>query len=580
MSMNEQIKSAVHSIPQAECQRVFENNQRIEFTELFSPESTEYTLEHVWGTTYSVSLSAMLMALFAMEGLGKVPDLSEGKTVNKAQQLEILRRNLPKLTILFQQGMIHQDAKLPPEVLSMLMTALSPQVRKEGSFHPKVWLWAFQHKSTKRYKFRLLVTSRNLTQDTDFDAAVVFDSVENKPQDHRILFDLFDSSLSPEWRNRLSNVTFSGNMYESIKDKNCIHTVISPFLDAEKIKKDLPGLKYLFSTKEALDSLDLNFSDKNIQCFILRDLSDSTQETAKAEIPHVNLHAKLYFSDSYLLLGSRNCTSRGWYKNVEFMVRLGFGQKSETLLNSLVYDPDSEVPQRKSNRNRTQALFEPYIPQHKDLEKNDTDEKKSELIEFLRTVDCKAGYDAEKKELELLQLPHTNLPLTVTPFFLNDDPLKDQPWQNGPTLRWSILPNQRSPFFSVHRTDLPNFTAILIAKPKDEIRFVTLNDYIEIVKSTFTNEEYFEYLCSIGEVPLDDIEIISEHEHENPNSENSWNNRNHRFLERLVQNIVAHPDLVELYWKELHERAKTPDVSHDFSELAEFFSHLRKGNHI
>ena len=290
MSRNEQKESAVPARPEVECQRVFENNQRIEFTELFSPESTEYTLEQVWGTTFSVSLSAMLMVLFAMEGQGKVPDLSEGKTVNKAQLLEILRRNLPKLTILFQQGMIHQDAKFPPEILAMLMTALQPQVCPEGSFHPKVWLWAFRHKETKKYKFRLLVTSRNLTQDTDFDAAVFFDSTENKSQNHEKLFDLFKSSLSQEWCARLSNVTFYSNMYESIKDEKCkcIHTVISPFLDAEKIKK-LPGLKYLFSTKEALDSLDLNFSDRKIQCFILRDLSDASWRNGNEEVPHVNL---------------------------------------------------------------------------------------------------------------------------------------------------------------------------------------------------------------------------------------------------------------------------------------------------
>ncbi len=570
--------------PAARTERVFENNKRIEFTEQFATSSSEYTLVHVWGTTYSVSLSALLMVLFAMEGGGKVPDLSEGKTVNRAQQLEIMRRNLPKLTVLFQQGMIHQDAKLPSEVLEMLMTALQPQIRKEGSFHPKVWLWAFKHNGEEdNYVFRLLVTSRNLTQDTDFDAAVVFDSRKEKPPagHHQKLFDLFGSSLSEDWKNRLNDVTFSQGLYEGIKDESCIHTVISPFLDVEKIK-ELTGLNYLFSTREALDHLAGDLPSR-IQCFILRDLNELNREIENAENPqdviessgevsHFNLHAKLYFTNTYLLLGSRNCTSRGWYHNVEFMVRLK-GQKSATLLNSLVYDPDSEVPQIRSSRNRTQALFEPYTPQFREMEKSDAEDKRSALIELLRTVECQVYYGDDTIRLTLPILPENKLlELEVVPFAFQDNEKVWLPWQKG-ELNWRIAENQRSPFFCIRRKDLSGFTAILVAKEEDTK--IKLEDYVDRVKATFTNDERMEYLCSLDEVPLDDIELVSESDGKNPNSGISWSGRDHRYLERLVQNIVAHPESATKICNELVKMKEDCEYP-GLDELITFFGELRQ----
>ena len=577
--------------PAVQTERVFENNKRIEFTEQFAPILPEYTLEHVWGTTYSVSLSALLMVLFAMEGRGKVPDLPEGKMVNKAQQLEIMRRNLPKLTVLFQQGMIHQDANLSPEVLEMLMTALQPQIRKEGSFHPMVWLWAFKHnKEENDYVFRLLVTSRNLTQDTDFDAAVVFDSRKEKTPDkhHQKLFAIFGSSLSQDWKDRLNNVTFSQGMYEEIKDESCIHTVISPFLDITRIKK-LTGLNYLFSTREALDPL-ANDLPSGIQCFVLRDLTEPnreienegklrdvigpSQEAETAEVQHFNLHAKLYFSKSYLFLGSRNCTSRGWYHNVEFMVRLK-GQKCDTILNSLVYAPDSKIPQIRSSRNRTQALFEPYTPQFREAKKNDADDKRSALTEFLRTVECQVCYGDGTINLALPNPPE-NMSLKVVPFVLQNYENSWKPWQKDVCkLSWNADKNQRSPLFCVRREDLPGFTAILIAKEKNP---VNLEDYVDRVKATFTADERMEYLCSLDEVPLDDIELVSESDGKKSNSGTSWSGRDHRYLERLVQNIVAHPESATRICNELvkmKEDRKYPGLD----ELITFFGELRKEEH-
>ena len=460
----------------------------------------------------------------------------------------------------------------------MLMTALRPQIRRKGSFHPKVWLWAFKHDLTSKYKFRLLVTSRNLTRDTDFDAAVVFESKDERPPEghHRKLFDLFDSALPQEWRERLNGVTFSPDMYKEIKDESRIHTVVSPFLDAEKIEK-LTGLKSLFSTRDALDSLDADLRGRGIDCFVLRDLTDPDRETGDKEVPHFGLHAKLYFSDSYLFLGSRNCTDRGWYENVEFMVRLGYGQKRETLLNSLVYDPDGSVPQMRSRRNRAQALFEPYAPQYRKKKKNEAEDKRSELIEFLRTVDCMVGYRDDELELEIPDSCQPgNMPLVAAPLTLalRNVAGSEKEWRSS--LTWKIDREQRSPFFSVRRRDLPGFSAILIAKPRGEADVIRLEDYVGRVKAMFTYEERLEYLCSLDEVPLDDLEIVGGRGQEGAGSEVSWRDRDHRFLERLVQNAVAHPDSVERICAELNELEGDPKGAPGVSELSKFFNELNR----
>ena len=297
---------------------MLENNERINFTDLFEPPDG-FELEHVWGTSYSISLEAYLMVLLAMENRGRVPEISKGETISKAQLLAIIERNLKKITLLAQQGLVYFDRKIPPLLQALLWKSIRPRQPENGSFHPKVWLAAFRKDKEgmePEYYFRLLVTSRNLTQDTDFDAAVVFQS---KPAEKETVVNtekiikLFGDELSSEWKKLLRQVVFKKGDFDHADElPNGVHTVISPFLDKEKVGNLMAkGLKNLFSTRKAIAGLK-NWYKKSktlpINFFELRPMgisetADADQEEDTAGEPaekeanrHYGLHAKLYFS--------------------------------------------------------------------------------------------------------------------------------------------------------------------------------------------------------------------------------------------------------------------------------------------
>ena len=82
---------------------MLENNERINFSDLFEPPEG-FELEHVWGTSYSISLAAYLMVLLAMENRGRVPEISKKEKISNAQCQAIIERNQKKITLLALAG--------------------------------------------------------------------------------------------------------------------------------------------------------------------------------------------------------------------------------------------------------------------------------------------------------------------------------------------------------------------------------------------------------------------------------------------------------------------------------------------
>ena len=292
MKKLERIQMTTKSGDTGQAEKLFGNNVRINFTDIFTPPKEGYQLAHVWGTSYSISLEAYIMVLLAMENQGNVPAIPPGQQISKAQILTIIERNQPKITLLAQQGLSYFNEKFSPSLQALLWKSIHPQVCKEKeSFHPKVWLIAFENTqdNAAEFIFRLLVTSRNLTQDTDFDAAVVFESAPSDNQDTqgcKELRDLFTEKLltvenSDKWYKRLGKVEFDKdkrfNVFDAshLPEDKPVHTVISPFLDNTKVGELMnKGLTNIFSTPEAISNLrDDIKKHPGVNFYVLRNMN-------------------------------------------------------------------------------------------------------------------------------------------------------------------------------------------------------------------------------------------------------------------------------------------------------------------
>jgi len=563
---------------------MLENNERINFTDLFEPPE-RFELEHVWGTSYSISLEAYLMVLLAMENRGRVPEISQGEKISNAQLLAIIERNQKKITLLAQQGLVYFDRNFPPLLQALLWKSIRPQQPEKGSFHPKVWLAAFRNQegTEPEYYFRLLVTSRNLTQDTDFDAAVVFESEkagnEGAASNTGTIIELFKDELS-EWKDRLRQVVFKKGYFDHADElPDEVHTVISPFLD-DKIVGELmkKGLKNLFSTRKAIVGIK-NFKTLPVKFFELRPMgisetADADQEEDTAGEPaekeanrHYGLHAKLYFSTenkkNFLYLGSRNCTWRGWNSNVEFMVKLRLPGhfNEETLLNALVYDPNGTDPQ-KSGKNRKNALFQPCDVNNLTPEtESDEDRDKTTLIEFLRTVKAYASFENGDFKLTLPDDPPLlNGKLKIRPLLLDEN----KEWNKEIVWR-SVDKQDLSPYFVISyfpksdsaspASEMGLFAEISWSENKE-------NNYAQQLLNKMSDEEFLEYHCASNEVPLNKYHFVNARDDpDGINDSRKKFNASRRYLERMVRNIVADKTRAEKYAESFDRRIKSIELS-------------------
>jgi hypothetical protein len=133
-----------------------------------------YTFDCAIGTTFSLDLIALLTAPLAFT-LFEWPDDEERGQTDPLALLEAVRRHADSITIFCQAGQI----AVPPRDKALLgylegsVVEVMPR-RKQGVFHPKVWVLRFQaEKQVTRY--RVLCLSRNLTFDRSWDTILVLD---------------------------------------------------------------------------------------------------------------------------------------------------------------------------------------------------------------------------------------------------------------------------------------------------------------------------------------------------------------------------------------------------------------------
>ena len=137
-----------------------------------------YRVEVAFGTTYSLNLTALLLAplSFALFDEANSNDIG---TADPIRLLEAVRRHAEHTTVFCQAGGIH----IPSNYRSIL-TFVEDSVLEvmpfhdETIFHPKVWALRFVDQRGD-WLHRVLILSRNMTLDRSWDTALVLDEAED-----------------------------------------------------------------------------------------------------------------------------------------------------------------------------------------------------------------------------------------------------------------------------------------------------------------------------------------------------------------------------------------------------------------
>ena len=133
-----------------------------------------YRVEVAVGTTYSLNLTALLLAplSFALFDQGNADELG---AVDPIRLLEAVRRYADHTTVFCQAGSIHVPSRYR-SILTFVEDSVLEAMpfHEEAIFHPKVWALRFVDQGDNRIH-RVIILSRNMTLDRSWDTALVLD---------------------------------------------------------------------------------------------------------------------------------------------------------------------------------------------------------------------------------------------------------------------------------------------------------------------------------------------------------------------------------------------------------------------
>lgn len=386
---------------------------RLDYGEQLLPpvDDYDYNLDYAIGTTYSLDLEAIMVlpvALFYSRLLDCSPDELNFDV------LDAITQAAGKIRIYCQNGKIKVPKKY--NYLMAYWEKGIEHIRMDShasSFHPKVWIVRFIAENKPPF-YRLLITSRNLTYAHDWDIAFATegyvgekDVTKNKPLIDfvRYLENEGKQTLQSAFLEDLKKVEFEIpddfhllNFYPigiNSKEDESPYTnpllkktwddllVISPFVDDASIRElaeKSNGAINICSRKEELDCLPDKIineigKDRFFQFSeLIRDAEnkDDLIEGSQLERMPQNLHAKIFIGSKsnyrHWFMGSANCTSPAFERNIEFMAELKTDQSKlspKKTLKSLTEAKEKEFP-----------LFEKYDVK---LRLNLSEEKNIEL---------------------------------------------------------------------------------------------------------------------------------------------------------------------------------------------------------
>lgn len=331
-----------------------------------------FVLDYAIGTTFSLDLLALLRAPLAFTQF-EWEEADQKETLHPTVLLKALRDYANRMTLFCQAGHIHVPPAHRP--LFTFLEGMVVQVNPpQGVFHPKVW--ALRFTKDDAVKYRLLVSSRNLTFDRCWDTLLVLEggltNRTNAIAANHPLGNFFEAlpamalqkSVGTEVRRQIKTFEYElrrtqFDWPEKVKKEHCEFLplglgetmpaldayekllIVSPFVSETTLRsvcKQRPGKTCLISRPESLDALPAEVLQPFKKVWVLN--PNAQPEPADADEALSNeisanglsadllngLHAKLYIGETGakvdVFTGSANATESGFQRNVEFMVKL------------------------------------------------------------------------------------------------------------------------------------------------------------------------------------------------------------------------------------------------------------------
>ena len=322
-----------------------------------------YRVEAAVGTTYSLNLTALLLAplSFALFDQGNADEIG---AVDPIRLLEAVRRYADRTTVFCQAGGIHV-----PSTYRSILTFVEDSVHevmsfhKEAIFHPKVWAIRFIDQGENRIH-RVIILSRNMTLDRSWDTALVLDEEQDGAIDAAPAADFvrrlptlalpglsagraaeiegLASSLSvarlaapsPFTAGELLPIGMTDDRVWPFPDQGKRLLAISPFLSKPAIGaiSTIAADRTVVSRAESLELVgskllagwSVNVLQRLAETDPGTDLDDISAPTPDGFLEsNEGLHAKTFVIDlgggqSTIVTGSANLTSATWGTNVEF----------------------------------------------------------------------------------------------------------------------------------------------------------------------------------------------------------------------------------------------------------------------
>ena len=315
-------------------------------------------------TTYSLSLSSMILAPLAMAAHNQVSGGADNKP-DPVALLESVRRYARRTTVFCHAGAIHVPATYQRIVAFAEQSVVEVRPESAGKvFHPKIWVLRFTDQDEKSYQHRFICMSRNLTEDRSWDTVLVMDesvggvgakaaplisflkalpslTLPGKPlsEDRQTQIASLTESLkrvrfevpSPFETAELWPLGIPGGRPWRFPDDVEDLFVVSPFVDAGFLE-DMPYAPepWLVSRPETLDHLGSDAIPEGCIPYVMQRAAetaelDAVKEPSRLEV-RSGLHAKTFVweigRDGYVLTGSANATRAAFSGNIEFSVLL------------------------------------------------------------------------------------------------------------------------------------------------------------------------------------------------------------------------------------------------------------------
>lgn len=138
------------------------------YSELLRPISG-YEVEKIITTTYSLDMDTLIGICIS---LGLNVEEQDDIIANQIYMLRALEKMSKKIIVICQSGKI-KVPKIDTKLYIILENMIYTINQEKGVFHPKVWFIKYINKENKDIKYKMIVSSKNLTFDRSWDTQII-----------------------------------------------------------------------------------------------------------------------------------------------------------------------------------------------------------------------------------------------------------------------------------------------------------------------------------------------------------------------------------------------------------------------